>query len=128
MIRTVSELRTPPPPPKPKNTRQHPRHELMASVEVHHGSDTLVLAARNLSLGGIFLAADDNDLTQLALGTNVELLVFNAADEESPAVRALAQVVRHDEGGVGLKWKSDPETSKQVTALLRASAVRPGAG
>lgn len=119
----MSDLRTPPPPPKP-NARKHQRYELLASVELHHGSETLVLPARNLSLGGIFLGSDGHDLATLPIGHQVELLVFNAADEEAPAVRALAEVVRHDEAGVGLKWREDRETSKQIASLLHASSGR----
>jgi hypothetical protein len=114
----MSELRTPPPPPKPGQKRKHERYDLMASVEVVSGSETLVLAARNVSLGGIFLASDGNDLTGLGIGNEVELLVFNASDGESPAVRASALVVRRDQGGVGLRWKDDDETTRQVETLL----------
>lgn len=119
----MSDLRTPPPPPKP-NARKHQRYELLASVELHHGDETLILPARNLSLGGIFLGADGNNLSVLPVGHQVELLVFNAADEQSPAVRAFAEVVRHDENGVGLKWRADKETSKQIASLLHASVKR----
>jgi len=119
----MSDLRTPPPPPKP-NARKHPRYELYASVELHVGDETLILPARNLSLGGIFLGADGNNLETLPIGHQVELLVFNAGDEDSPAVRAFAEVVRHDDDGVGLKWREDRETSKQIASLLHATAQR----
>jgi hypothetical protein len=94
------------------------RYEILASVELRAGDETLILPARNLSLGGIFLANDGNDLSQLAVGSQVELHVFNAADESSPAVRALAEVVRCDNTGVGLRWHGDPETGRQLTSLL----------
>lgn len=123
MICTVADLRTPPPPPRP-NARKHPRFELMAGVEVHTGDETLVLPARNLSLGGIFLTADGNDLSRLALGTTVELLVFNAADESHPAVRAHAEVVRHDDSGVGLRWREGTD-AKQLSSLLEALRPSP---
>jgi hypothetical protein len=117
----VTDLR-PPPPPRP-NLRRHPRYELLASVELHldGGDETVILPARNLSLGGIFLGHDGHDLSRLEIGSQVELLVFDATNEESPPVRAKAMVVRHDEGGIGLEWKRDPGTSKQVKELLKSA-------
>jgi hypothetical protein len=96
----------------------------MASVELHHGGETLILPARNLSLGGIFLANDGNDLASLRIGTQVELLVFDAANEGSPAVRAFAEVVRLDSQGLGLRWREDRETSKQIASLLQSASAR----
>ena len=84
-------------------------------------AETVILPARNLSLGGIFLGHDGHDLARLEIGSQVELLVFDATNEEAPPVRARAQVVRHDEGGLGLEWKRDAETSKQVKALLKSA-------
>src|SRR6476659_393348 len=114
----MSELRTPPPPPKPGQKRKHERYELMASVELVSGSETLVLAARNVSMGGIFVACDGNDLTGLKIGSEVELMVFDAQADDSAAVRATAEVVRRDGTGVGLRWKDDKQMASQLAALL----------
>jgi len=59
---------TPPPPPRPKNTRRHPRFDMFASVELHAAEETLVLPARNISLGGVYLSSDGHDLAILELG------------------------------------------------------------
>jgi hypothetical protein len=115
----VSASREPPPPPKP-NERKFPRFELLASVELHQGDETLILPARNLSQGGIYLAADGNDLSHLAIGTGVEVLVFDAVDETNPAVRAGAKVVRHDQDGIALQWNENKHTANAIGSLLRA--------
>lgn len=109
----------PPPPPK-RDQRRHTRYELLASVELHQGDDTLILPARNLSLGGIYLGSDGNDLSRIEICTVVELLLFNAVNEDDPPVRAAATVVRHDEEGVGLKWIESAETFFALASLLKA--------
>src|SRR5689334_462396 len=96
VLRSFAVSETPPPPPRP-NLRRHARYELLASVEVHQGDETLILPARNLSLGGIYLGSDGNDLRRFKVGTSVEVLLFNAVDETHPPVRAGATIVRHDD-------------------------------
>ncbi|HEX8953684.1 MAG TPA: PilZ domain-containing protein [Polyangia bacterium] len=111
---------SPPPPPKPKNQRRHPRFELFASVEVHAGDETLVLPARNISLGGVYLSADGHDLGKLDVGLELELLVFDALDETRQPVRLSGEVVRLDGHGVALMWAdSDPEVASNVALLLQ---------
>jgi hypothetical protein len=110
----------PPPPPK-KDTRKHPRYEMMASVEVHGVAETVILPARNISLGGVYIAADGHDLTGFALGAELELLVFDALDEGHEPVRLMGQVVRHDDLGMALMWEySDPETPDKLGKLLES--------
>jgi len=109
---------TPPKPPS-KEARRHPRFELFATVELHHGEETLVLPARNISLGGLYLTADGNDVTHLAVGDIVEVTLFDAIDEGKPFVRGDAQVVRQDEDGVALTWASaDPVVARKLASLL----------
>jgi hypothetical protein len=112
-----------PPQPPRKQQRSHPRFELLASVEVHQDEETLILPARNLSIGGIFLGADGHDLARLKVGSVVEILVFNGTDENHPPLRASAKVVRHDKEGVGFKWQETPDTKKAISSLL--DAIRP---
>jgi hypothetical protein len=108
----------PPPPPK-KNVRRHQRYELFASVELHKGAETLILPARNISLGGVYLARDGNNLRQFAAGEVVEVMLFDASDESRPPVRATAQIVRHDPNGMALTWNTvDPEVAKKLILLL----------
>jgi hypothetical protein len=110
---------TPPPPPQPKYTRKHQRFELYASVELHAADETLVLPARNISLGGVYLSADGHDLAILEIGMELEVLVFDALDERRRPVRLYGEVVRLDEHGVALMWAdSDPEVARNVARLL----------
>ena len=96
----------------------------MASVELHDGEETTVLPAKNLSLGGIFVAADGNNLIDaFGIGHTVEVLLFNAADENHPAVRGKAKVVRFDTEGMALKWEPDIGVQKQLAKLL--DAIKP---
>jgi hypothetical protein len=117
-------VESPPPPPKP-NQRAHPRYELFASVEVK-GEETLVLPARNLSLGGLYVGADGHDLARaFPAGHPVDLVVFDAVDADRPALRGGARVVRHDEGGMALRWEEDRDTAQAIGRLL-ASLTRRG--
>jgi hypothetical protein len=111
-------------PPSP-NKRRHPRFELFASVELHKDGETVILPARNLSLGGVSLEADGNDLGRFAVGTVIDVLIFDAVDETTPPVRAPAKVLRHDRiagkgvGSMALMWNAtDPKVSELLAALL----------
>jgi hypothetical protein len=114
-----------PNPPQPptrdasKEARRHPRFELFASVELHHGEETLVLPARNISLGGLYVAADGNDLGALEVGETVQIMLFDIADEGQPAVRADATIIRKEAEGMALIWAStDPIVAHKVASLL----------
>lgn len=113
-------MEKPPPPPQRKDQRKHVRYELLASVEVRQGEDTLILPARNLSLGGIYVGSDGHDLSQFQVGSRVELLLFDAANETNPAVRGAARVVRHDAGGIAMAWEPDDAAVRAIKQLLGA--------
>jgi hypothetical protein len=109
-----------PPKGQRKNTRRHPRFELFASVELHDGEETVVLPARNLSLGGVSLAADGHDLTRFHVGSIIDVLIFDAVDESTPPVRAPARVQRHDPDSMALMWNAtDPHVAELLASLLR---------
>jgi hypothetical protein len=92
---------------------------MFASVELHAAAETLVLPARNISLGGVYLSADGHDLAILEVGMELEVLVFDALDERRRPVRLYGEVVRLDEHGVALMWAdSDPEIARTVARLL----------
>lgn len=106
------------PPPK-KETRRHRRYDLLASVELRRGAERLVLPARNISLGGLYLSADGKDLTRIAVSDVVEVMLFDLADDGEPAVHADAQVIRNDGKGLALSWAStDPVTAGKLAVLL----------
>jgi hypothetical protein len=92
----------------------------MASVELHQGDETLILPAKNLSLGGIYVGADGHDLSRYPIGTGMELLVFDVTDETRPSVRGAAEVVRHDEGGMAMRWSESGDTLGSIRELLKA--------
>jgi hypothetical protein len=97
----------------------------MASVELHDGAETAVLPAKNLSLGGIYVSADGNNLIDaFGIGHVVEVLVFDAGDETRPAVKGKAKVVRFDVEGMALKWEPELNTQKQLAKLLESIKPR----
>ena len=103
-----------------KNTRRHPRFELFASVELHRGDETVILPARNLSLGGVSLDADGHDLSRFEVGVVIDVLIFDAVDETTPPVRSPARVLRHDETGLALMWNAtDPKVADVLATFLR---------
>jgi hypothetical protein len=92
---------------------------MFASVELHADEETLVLPARNISLGGVYLSADGHDLGALEVGMEIEVLVFDALDESRRPVRLVGEVVRLEEHGVALMWAdSDPDVARNVARLL----------
>ncbi len=92
--------------------------ELLASVEVHAGAETLILPARNISLGGIYLGSDGNDVGAFAVGAELELLLFDAADESRAPVRGFAKIVRVHKDGLALQWSADAELQRGLDALI----------
>jgi hypothetical protein len=92
---------------------------MFATVELHAGAETLVLPARNISLGGVYLTADGHDLGILGIGMEIEVLVFDALDESRRPVRLVGEVVRVETEGVALMWAdSDPDVARNVARLL----------
>ena len=111
----------PPSQGRPSEQRQHPRFEVFASVELKRGDDTLVLAVKDISLGGIYVSADSHDVGALKIGSIHELHVFDALDASGPAVFRRAVVVRHTSEGVGLSWTGggDGSLEKLVERLTK---------
>jgi PilZ domain-containing protein len=93
-------------PNKPPDRRRHPRLELFALVELKSALETLILTVRNLSVGGVLLSADGHDLTQFPMGTRHEVSVFTP-DETASRLVLTGEVVRHDAGGMALRWDPD---------------------
>jgi hypothetical protein len=92
---------------------------MFATVELHAAEETLVLPARNISLGGVYLTADGHDLAMLELGMELEVLVFDALDESRRPVKLTGEVVRVEADGVALMWAdSDPDVARNVARLL----------
>jgi hypothetical protein len=104
---------------KYKVTRRHPRYELFASVELRQDAETVILPARNLSLGGVNVDADGHDLSRFPDGMIIDVLIFDAQDEATQPVRSPARVLRHEKGAMALMWNAtDPHVAEQLAALL----------
>lgn len=117
---------SPPPPPSRADTRRHPRLELYASVELHAERETLILPARDISLGGVYLEADGHDLNSFRDGSPLYVQVFDALDEKSQPVRLRATVVRHDDKGMALSWSTiDPRATTTLARLLTSLQPKP---
>ena len=92
---------------------------MYASVEVKASSETMILPALNISLGGVYLAADGHDLTGVALGSRLDVQVFDALDETKRPVRLNAEVVRFDDQGIALRWLSvDALEASELSRLM----------
>jgi cytosine/adenosine deaminase-related metal-dependent hydrolase len=92
---------------------------MYASVELHTDAETVVLPARNISLGGAYLSGDGHDLGMFEVGMELEVLVFDALNEQRTPVRLVGEILRHDGDGLALMWAdSDPDIALRVAQLL----------
>jgi hypothetical protein len=93
--------------------------ELYAAVRIELADETLILYARNISLGGVALEAELRELEQLPVGTTHEVLLFDAANEEIKPLALVGVVVRHDLTGFAMMWtNTDAETAFALASLL----------
>jgi hypothetical protein len=92
---------------------------MYASVELHAEAETVLLPARNISLGGVYLTSDGHDLGSFTVGMEVEVLVLDALDDTSEPVRLVGEIVRHDGDGLALMWaESAPDAALALAELL----------
>ena len=92
---------------------------MYASVELHGEGETMLLPARNISLGGVYLTADGHDLATFAVGGELDVLVLDALDAAREPVRLVGEVVRNDGDGLALMWAdSDPQAAQALASLL----------
>ena len=106
--------RTPPPPPRPRR-----KNDLYASVKVKSADETYVLPVRNISLGGVTLDARTIQIKRFNVGSEQDLLVFDAGNEDTAPLRVQAEVARSADGGVSLRFKGgSPDVDKKVHRLL----------
>ncbi|MEO6953996.1 MAG: PilZ domain-containing protein [Polyangia bacterium] len=111
--------------PRKQDARHYPRYELFASVKLRKGMDTRVFSARNVSMGGLFLSVDDGSLELFRIGDKVNIELFDALDA-GRGISSLAQVVRSEAYGIGLRWGStDPDVAGKVAALLERLSPLP---
>src|SRR5262249_41865880 len=101
--------------------RRHPRQKLDGLIKVTDGewTETLVLPAENVSLGGIWLSTAQSDQSRLKLGERYELLLV---DEGRAPIRLSAKVARHDGEGTAFEWsEEDPHTRSLVEQLIKTT-------
>ncbi|MBW2531725.1 MAG: PilZ domain-containing protein [Deltaproteobacteria bacterium] len=107
--------------------RAHRRYELLAQVQVSRQSVCHVMATVNVSRGGLFLDGDPRDYPDLMVGTDVELLIFDADAPEEEAVTLAAVVVRVETDGqlgFGLQFTNvDAGSLVRFHRFLRAKGV-----
>jgi hypothetical protein len=85
-------------------------------------AETLQRPARNVSLGGIFVALDKGDLPKVGVGNIVHVSVTVGV---ALTFRARAAVARRVDDGIGLHWIQDTEAVKRsVKSLLDAVTKR----
>lgn len=112
----MNTVQTPPDFPRP---RRYPRLELRAFVELGGGDDASApLPVRNISRGGVLVAADAPLAARFPLGAMLPLVIVDAAGDIDAAARVEARVVRHDAGGMALSWDDSDASVTTVGAFL----------
>jgi hypothetical protein len=114
--------------------RIHTRHETSVTVRLLryaiHSDDTtgtaleaetLNRAARNVSLGGIFVALAKGDLPKLGIGNIVHVSVTVG---DTLSFKARASVARRVEDGIGLHWIQDSDAVKRSVKTLLDAVTR----
>jgi hypothetical protein len=123
-------------PPASPTRRQHERYDTNVSVRllrhsVHAdgtggatlNSEATSRPARNVSLGGIFVAVPKDELAEVAVGNVLHVSVSTPAGALL-SFNARATVMRRDASGLALRWIVDSERlRKAIESLL--DALRP---
>jgi hypothetical protein len=110
------------PPGAPDDRRGQPRIELYALLDVKASGEVLIVTVRNLSLSGALVEDDGTDLTRLPIGTRHELALFVPGDSENQ-LALIGEVVRHEPGGMALRWTEDAMVVRTRIAALRQNAM-----
>lgn len=113
-----------------QNRRKHPRFEIVAQVQLGADGDVLIYPAGNLSLGGVFVNVNLEEVPFLAIGAVLDVTITGIAsgaadgDAEAPpehVVSTKAKIVRVDEKapGLALEFKPlSPQSLASVKALI----------
>jgi len=117
----------------PAERRQHQRHETTASVTIMRHTvsregvgvelrtDSASRPARNVSLGGMFVAAGAADLAGVGVGS---VLHVSVAAPGSRSFRARGAVMRRDPTGIALRWIVESAADQQVIDALNEAMRR----
>ncbi len=119
--------------PVAANRRRHVRYETDVAVKLvrraRQGgpalpllpSDEAVRAARDVSLGGLFVAVPANELPRVLVSSLVEVTINLGRGRE---FGARAEVLRRDPRGVGLRWFHDSDRVRLAIESLVATVGR----
>jgi hypothetical protein len=104
--------------------RHHPRYRVYAAIERHVDDEMLCLTVRDLSRGGLWVFAGEHVRPTFPIGSSHRLLLLDVADENNPQAEATAEVMRHDPGGLAMRWR-EGDSLAAVEQLLGKLRKRP---
>src|SRR5579884_3558243 len=88
----------PPPLKTGAERRQHKRVDIIAQVQLKTGGDVLLLQAKNISVGGMFLEGEPKEHPQLAPPVAVDVALSPEDDLEGEPILMKARIVRISRG------------------------------
>jgi hypothetical protein len=100
-----------------RELRKHIRFQLAVPIRLGTTGAAVVLPAINISVGGIYVLADGNDLDDFSIGSQHEITVTAPGERSVAPVRATATVVRQDADGMALMWVEE-STKTRILALI----------
>lgn len=111
--------------------RREPRLPVAADVQLLVGDEIQEVLARNLSVGGIYVAADPEAFPTLLPGTQLDVVV----SWHGTSIRCPARIARRDPGdpgrrppGIGIVFEEiDPESLARLRALIVRASREQGA-
>lgn len=120
----------------PAERRRHVRHPLLAQVQVAADGDVMVWVTENISFGGIFISAGEQDELLLEKGDVVEVFVDVPVPYTARSIELCAKgrVVRCADGsgprgqrGFALLWTElDAEHWRRLAEIIRMLRRRTG--
>jgi c-di-GMP-binding flagellar brake protein YcgR len=115
---------------RPTDQRAHARFQLFAQVQLCQDAEVYVMSTENISEGGVFVTGDPTDFPSMAVGAEVELLIF-PAENLMLDLSCRARVVRVEGGpgqaraGFGLSFVALDERSRERLAQFLAPRGTP---
>lgn len=110
-----------PPPPPGAERREHPRHDVVVSVEVAHDDVVAIASLVNISHGGAFIELADPDL----VATGVRVRVHVSAGGHSAAEEArIVRVTAGEHAGFAVTWIAPGKAIGAIVEHLTADISR----
>lgn len=110
-----------PPPPPGAERRQHPRHDVVVSVEVAHEDVVAIASLVNISHGGAFIELHDPDAVATGVRVRVHLAVAgHVAAQEARIVR----VTTGEHAGFAVSWIEPAPATTAIVEHLTAEVSR----